>query len=914
MTEAFNPYVGLRPFGPSEASCFFGREVEARDLARLVAIEQVTVLYGASGAGKSSLIHARLIPALQGEGYVVLPVGRVGGELPVGVAHVDNIFVFNLLLSLDEEGNPGRLAQMTLRDFLTARVSNQLLVLIIDQFEEIMSSQPGRWREREDFFRQLSQALTAHPNLAVLLVMREDYIADLDSYASLLPGRLRSRFLLPRMGVTAALEAIRNPAELAGRPFAEGVAEQLVEDLRQVRIPGQEAAIAGQYVEPVQLQVICYRLWENIKQRPAGLITAADVGTASNVERALTQFYEDTLTAALADPAATGVSEQQLRTWFDRELITEAGTRASVHQGDLMTGSLPNGVVQALQDRFLARGEARGGDLWIELAHDRLVEPIRASNAVWFAQHQSVLLRQAALWEEQGRPDGLLLTGGALVEAEQWAFGHESELGQSERAFLTAGLKARAEAARERQQGRRIRMLAIVAAAVAVVAVVAAYSALVSQQQATTAKTTALAAEALARAEQSLALAQRGTAEAASTQVVVALAIAQAANTAQVQAMQDLEAVLQTNLTALALSATPPTATPLPTSLASPTEPPVTPTFALSPTPTVSGATPRPTATATPRPTAIAKRTSTPTPSSTSNPLVIAQQTQLAGVRATQTALAVALPSERILFVSNRDNSRGDIHIMQSDGKNVTRLTDTTAYEPSYTEASDGQIVYTSKPGERVSIYRSPVSRKSVINLTGFDSDNWEPTFSKNGQWIAFVSSRDLLDWEIYTMNSDGSGIRRLTNDDPARNTMPAWSPDDAQIAFITVEGCDRPTCPSALRVMASDGTDVRRLVYFRGKVIMYPAWSPDGQLIAFASDRDGNMDIFTTDASGTNLRNLTRSPSDENFPAWSLDGQWIAFTRYTDNTEIFIMTATGSRVTQMTNHPSSDWYPVWVR
>ena len=63
----------------------------------------------------------------------------------------------------------------------------------------------------------------------------------------------------------------------------------------------------------------------------------------------------------------------------------------------------------------------------------------------------------------------------------------------------------------------------------------------------------------------------------------------------------------------------------------------------------------------------------------------------------------------------------------------------------------------------------------------------------------------------------------------------------------------------------------------------MYPAWSPDGQLIAFASDRDGNMDIFTTDAGGTNLRNLTKSPSDENFPAWSLDGQWIAFTR--DNT-----------------------------
>ena len=99
------------------------------------------------------------------------------------------------------------------------------------------------------------------------------------------------------------------------------------------------------------------------------------------MDRALTQFYEETLAAALADPAAAGVSERQLRAWFDKELITETGTRGLVHQGESETGGLPNGVVQALQRRFLVRGEARGGDTWIELVHDRFVEPIRASNA-----------------------------------------------------------------------------------------------------------------------------------------------------------------------------------------------------------------------------------------------------------------------------------------------------------------------------------------------------------------------------------------------------------------------------------------------------------------------------------------------------------------------------------------------------
>ena len=95
------------------------------------------------------------------------------------------------------------------------------------------------------------------------------------------------------------------------------------------------------------------------------------------MDRALTQFYEETLAAALADPAAAGASERQLRDWFDKELITEAGTRGLVQEGEQETGSLPNGVVRALQRRFLVRAEARGGDTWIELVHDRFVEPIR---------------------------------------------------------------------------------------------------------------------------------------------------------------------------------------------------------------------------------------------------------------------------------------------------------------------------------------------------------------------------------------------------------------------------------------------------------------------------------------------------------------------------------------------------------
>ncbi len=527
-----NPYVGPRTFDYADRKRFFGREAEAASLLARVISERLLLFYAQSGAGKSSLINARLIPRLrEEERFSVLPVGRVAGQLPSGVEQVDNIFLFNLMSSLDQGGgSPAQWAHLNLSDFLEHLVTDDGLVwrydpaaadglaeeeatptevagpaprfaLVIDQFEEIITGHPDHWREREDFFRQLDAALQVNPNLWMVLSLREDYVAALDPYAPLVFNRLRARFYMERMGVVAALDAIRKPAELGGRPFGDGVAEQLADNLCQVRVPGHEKTIAGQYVEPVQLQVVCYQLWENLgrgtgeagvtegidqsensnqsnqsnqSHQPTPEITLTDLAAAGDVDQALTQFYEETLTAALADQSAARVNERQLRTWFDAELITEAGTRGLVHQGETETSGLPNGIVRALQRRFLVRAEARGGDTWIELVHDRFVKPIRASNAAWFPEHLSTLQRQASLWQAQGRPDGLLLTGDELSQAEVWARVHVTQVGTYERAFLTRCQEMHEIAVREQRQSRRIRNLAIGAITVAVVAILAA--------------------------------------------------------------------------------------------------------------------------------------------------------------------------------------------------------------------------------------------------------------------------------------------------------------------------------------------------------------------------------------------------------------------------------------------------------
>ena len=202
-------------------------------------------------------------------------------------------------------------------------------------------------------------------------------------------------------------------------------------------------------------------------------ITFDDLVEAGDVNRALTQFYEETLVAVLAEPNSADVNERQLRIWFDEELITAAGTRGLVHQGEMQTGSIPNAAVHGLQRRFLVRAEARGGDAWIELVHDRFVEPIRESNAAWFPGHLSALQRQAALWDEHGRSSGLLLRDAALAEAEVWAATQHEKLESHEEGFLAASRQAQAIVERERRQGRRIRMLAITAVIVSLLAIAA---------------------------------------------------------------------------------------------------------------------------------------------------------------------------------------------------------------------------------------------------------------------------------------------------------------------------------------------------------------------------------------------------------------------------------------------------------
>lgn len=421
MGTKFQAYVGPRPFEKEDNVIFFGRGREARNLRSKVIAHNLVLIYAQSGAGKTSLINAGLIPLLEDKMFEVLPVVRVKG-IPlknIKPYEISNIYIFNALSSWAEgKFDIERLAKMKLVDFLGGLEHKRdedgiplPRAIIFDQFEEIFSLYQDRWKDREGFFEQINIALESDPLLSVVFSIREEFIAQLDPYADLFHDGLRTRFHIERLRSEAALLAIKEPLRYTECSFAEGVAEKLVDDLVTIRVetmPGKIAKVTGEFIETVQLQVVCQNLWQelpsDIKQ-----ISFQHLKNYGDVEQTLFKFYDGAIKAA-AEKART--DEEGLRTLCGEALITAMGTRGMVYRAQESTGGVPNAAIDVLESMHLIRAEWRAGARWYELTHDRFIEPILSSNKVFNdkraekereEKEQAEIERLMKVYEEQKR-------------------------------------------------------------------------------------------------------------------------------------------------------------------------------------------------------------------------------------------------------------------------------------------------------------------------------------------------------------------------------------------------------------------------------------------------------------------------------------------------------------------------------
>src|SRR5579862_8495369 len=391
-----NPWLGLASFTEETRAFFYGRDEEVAELARRVQRKLLTVLFGKSGLGKTSVLRAGLVPRLRGQNYCPIYVRidysrdtpepaeqikaairvsarRAGEWTQVGVA-VEGESLWEFLHHRDD----------VLRDEAGRALTP---LLIFDQFEEIFtlaqSDDFGRARAAR-FLAELADLVENRPPAAVeaglerdeqaaerfdfaradyrvLIALREDYLAQLESLKKDMPSISQNRLRLAPMTGTQALAAVLQPG---GKLVTEEVAAAIVRF-----VAGAELANAE--VEPSLLSLICRELNDARLAQGRGEISL-DLLEGSHAS-ILSNFYE----RALADQPAA------VRRLIEDDLLTSSGFRESIAEERLLTllheaGAGPDALA-ALVNRRLLRIEERLDVRRVELTHDVLCGVVKNS-------------------------------------------------------------------------------------------------------------------------------------------------------------------------------------------------------------------------------------------------------------------------------------------------------------------------------------------------------------------------------------------------------------------------------------------------------------------------------------------------------------------------------------------------------
>jgi tetratricopeptide (TPR) repeat protein len=390
-----DPYVGSRPFGRDDVRRFFGRAREARELAGLWPAHRLTVLHGATSVGKTSILRAGVLPLLERASAEILPPGRVthGMTFPVAAIPDQNPYTFALLASWCLAEAATELSGLSVADFLRRRGEPRdhygqpvPLLVAIDQAEELFVNpdQPDHPdhpdQQRAAFIDELAEALDEHPQLRLLLAIREDSVPDLDPYLEDLGRGSAAWFAVPPLSPAAAVEAVKGPLEATDRSFVPGVAEELVEALRTTEIvsaSGDATTVVAADVEPALLQIVCSRLWESLPETARDL-TSWDFGANAGIDHVLAEHCNLAISAIANDHDR---SLKELRSWFQGVFGAEAGGEEA-HEGAHETAGMPNAVVRAFENHRVLRAARRDGARIYRLLADRLIPPVRLIGAL----------------------------------------------------------------------------------------------------------------------------------------------------------------------------------------------------------------------------------------------------------------------------------------------------------------------------------------------------------------------------------------------------------------------------------------------------------------------------------------------------------------------------------------------------
>jgi hypothetical protein len=432
--DAQNPWPGLVAFTEELQAYFYGREEEADELLRRVERRDLTVLFGQSGLGKSSLLHAGLFPRLRTNGYLPVAIrldhaaaapplaeqvksavnraiqdagGQIENATPESSETLWQHFHRRNLRLQMADGQPARLV-LALDQFeelfalgYTSAATRERTARFLEELADLIEKRVPEFLERrfEESPELVKQYALADRGYRALICLREDYLPHLESLQPSMPAIAENRMRLTRMSGLRALEAVIGPgAHLISRDIGRQVVRFVAGggSRESGADNGQDdGGLAGLEVEPALLCLVCREL--NNRRQALGLPHITADLLAGSREGILQDYYE----RCMADQPPA------VRVFVEDELVTDSGLRENIAleraRKTLTQHGAPAEAIDELVKRRLLHLEERLDIQRVELTHDVLTTVVKKSRdqrqqheAVVRAQQQAQEIRERA--------------------------------------------------------------------------------------------------------------------------------------------------------------------------------------------------------------------------------------------------------------------------------------------------------------------------------------------------------------------------------------------------------------------------------------------------------------------------------------------------------------------------------------
>lgn len=464
-----NPYKGLRAFRETDALDFYGRDALVEELLQAVAGHNLVAVVGPSGSGKSSVVHAGLVPALRAGGVPgsrqwliadMFPGSFPFEELEAALLRVAVDRPSDLLDDLSQENGLLRVTKQILPG------DDATLLLVIDQFEEIFSSVASEATRRLFLDNLVSIATDERSRVRVVLTMRADFFSRALEYGDL-------------------AETFRHRMVTVGPPTRDGLAQAISAPARALGVE-LEPGLVGRVISDVEgqpggLPLMQYALTEMFASRQGEALTSEDYENTGGVLGALGRRAEEVY-EGLPESGKEAVRQLFMRLVSVDETTADTrrrATRPELRSLDVDQDALDQAITQFGGYRLLSfdRHPITRSPT-VEVAHEALLrEWDRLAGWIDDRRDELILSRRigaaAHEWEEQGKDPSFLLRGARLEQAEAWLEGTDIASTTDEVRYLEASREQRlAEEAASRL--RRRWTLATLTAGLVVVAIAAA--------------------------------------------------------------------------------------------------------------------------------------------------------------------------------------------------------------------------------------------------------------------------------------------------------------------------------------------------------------------------------------------------------------------------------------------------------